>query len=71
MNNKRRMFEARIRSSLAGHVTSGTDLEQLKRDGWREQGIFVVDMRYTGLNDNERAFLNNLGSKIYGRRHGT
>jgi hypothetical protein len=69
LNNSRRIIEARIRSSLAGVVSSGTDLDEMKKNGWKEHGIFVIDIRYAGLNNAERAFLENLGAKVYGKRH--
>jgi hypothetical protein len=68
-NNRRRLDDIRIRSCLAGITTSSTDLEELKRKGWVEQGILVVDTRRAGLSDNEKAFINNMGNKFYGRRN--
>jgi hypothetical protein len=44
------------------------DKEAVKKHGWLEFGILVVDVKYLGLNDAERNFIENLGTKIYGRR---
>lgn len=59
----------RIRSSMQGWSPSPMDREEVKRMGWKELGILVVDVNYRGLNAAERAFVENLGQKIYGRRN--
>ena len=44
-------------------------IEELKRDGWREQNILVVsphDPRLTWL---ERELVRQLGERLYGERH--
>ena len=64
------MAETRIRSSLAGITPSPTDTETIKADGWRNLGILVIDVNHKGLSDTQRAFIENLGNQIYGRRNG-
>lgn len=58
----------RIRTSLQAWEPSPMDKEEVKRQGWKQLGILVVDVNYRGLNDAERAFVENIGQKIYGRR---
>jgi hypothetical protein len=72
LNNKRRhLEEVSIRSCLAGITPSGSpDLAEMRKQAWKEQGVFVVDMRYHGLSDTERAFISNMGNKFYGKRGG-
>ncbi len=41
--------------------------EQIKAEGWREQGIFAVSMDDDRLDAFERQFLTNLGNKLYGK----
>lgn len=41
--------------------------EVVKRDGWREDGILVVDVNDPGLTWPERALIRNLGNRLYGR----
>jgi hypothetical protein len=70
-NNRRRLEEISIRSSLASlpNVTE-TDLAALRKQAWVEQGVFVVDLRYPGMSASERAFVENMGLKYYGKRRG-
>lgn len=63
------MDDFRIRTSMQGWTHSVLDKEEVKRNGWRELGILVVDVNYRGLSDAERAFIENIGQKIYGRRY--
>jgi hypothetical protein len=60
----------RIRTSMTGWSPSPMDTQAVKEKGWKELGILVVDVSYRGLSDAERAFIENIGSKIYGRRYG-
>lgn len=53
-----------MRSSL--HYTARRDPEQVKRDGWREQRIFAVHVDDPRLDDIERRFVTNLGTRLYG-----
>lgn len=54
---------------MQGWTHSVLDKEEVKRNGWRELGILVVDVNYRGLSDAERAFIENIGYKLYGRRY--
>jgi hypothetical protein len=40
--------------------------EQVKRDGWREQGVLVVTANDERLTWPERALVRQLGEKLYG-----
>lgn len=64
------MNEVRIRSSLASLPSvPETDLQQMKADAWKQLGVFAVDIKYEGLNDAEREFIQKIGNRIYGRRN--
>jgi hypothetical protein len=41
--------------------------EDIKRDGWREQGILVVAIADSRLNWTEKELLCRIGEKLYGR----
>ena len=58
-----------IRSSLANLIPSKAspeEIEAIKRDGWREQGILVVDVSDPRLNWMQEQVIRQLGSKLYG-----
>lgn len=40
--------------------------EQVKRDGWREQGVLVIAINDDRLNWPEREMVRQLGEKLYG-----
>lgn len=61
----------RIRSSLASFQPKPTDPFEIKKAGWQDLGILVIDSAHGSLTNAERAFIENLGTKFYGRRHGT
>ena len=42
--------------------------DQIKRDGWIEQGVFVVAADDGRLSWSERELIRQLGEKLYGRR---
>ncbi len=42
--------------------------EQVKRDGWREQGILAVSVEDHRLTWPERELVRQLGERLYGRR---
>ena len=44
------------------------DPEQVKRDGWHEQGVLAVSVHDDRLTWPERAFVEQLGAKLYGPR---
>ena len=41
--------------------------EEIKRDGWREQGILVVTISDSRLTWPEKEFLCRIGEKLYGK----
>jgi hypothetical protein len=42
--------------------------DEVKRDGWREQGLLVVSAEDERLSWPERELVRQLGEKLYGRR---
>lgn len=42
--------------------------EEIKRDGWREQGLLVVSAEDQRLTWPERELIRQLGERLYGRR---
>lgn len=44
-----------------------TPAEDIKRDGWREQGILVVAISDSRLTWPEKEFLCRVGEKLYGK----
>ncbi len=67
--------EPRYRSPLARHLPEPTDLEAVKRDGWRCQHILVVAETDDRLDFVEREFIRRIGERLYGEsrkggRHG-
>ena len=42
--------------------------EQVKREGWREQGLLVVDANDPRLSWPDREMIRQLGDKLYGRK---
>lgn len=42
--------------------------EEIKREGWREQGLLVVDTEDQRLTWPERELIRQLGERLYGRR---
>ena len=42
--------------------------EEVKRDGWLEQGLFAVAIDDTRLTWPERELLKQIGEKLYGKR---
>jgi hypothetical protein len=51
-----------------GYGGDRRDPEQVKRDGWREQGLFAVMVDDARLTWPERALVEQLGTKLYGKR---
>jgi len=45
--------------------------EDIKRNGWREQGVLVVSPEDERLSWPERELVRQLGEKLYGRREST
>jgi hypothetical protein len=44
--------------------------DQVKRDGWREQGLLAVSVEDDRLTWPERELVRQLGDKLYGTREG-
>jgi hypothetical protein len=42
--------------------------EQVKREGWREQGLLVVDANDPRLSWPDREMIRQLGDRLYGRK---
>lgn len=61
-----RIPEPRYRSPLAKHLPESTDLETMKRDGWRGQHILVVAETDERLDFVEREFIRRIGERLYG-----
>ncbi|MEM8937129.1 MAG: hypothetical protein AAGC77_12040 [Pseudomonadota bacterium] len=57
-----------VRSQLTRFHTSRRDPETVRREGWREIQIFAVNADDPRLDDFERQFIKNLGSRLYGER---
>ncbi len=51
-----------------GYGGDRRDPERVKRDGWREQGLFAVMVDDARLTWPERALVEQLGTKLYGKR---
>ncbi len=51
-----------------GYGGKRTAPEQVKRDGWRDQGILVVAENDQRLTWPERELIRQLGEKLYGKR---
>ena len=49
-----------------GYGGTRRDPEQVKRDGWREQGVLVVNLSDSRLTWPERELVKQLGQKLYG-----
>lgn len=67
--------EQRYRSPLARHLPESTDLEAVKRDGWRSEHILVVAETDDRLDFVEKEFIRRIGERLYGAsnkgaRHG-
>lgn len=51
-----------------GYGGQRRDPERVKRDGWREQGVLAVNVNDPRLTWPERALVEQLGAKLYGKR---
>ena len=59
--------DPRYRCPLARLLPEPTDLEAVKRAGWRNQGILVVSVSDRRLDWMERELLRRIGERLYGR----
>ena len=62
------MSHTPYRSNLAGMIPNKTDPEEVKRKGWRDDGILVVAHDDHRLSWPEREFITQIGTKLYGNR---
>ena len=53
-----------------GYGGERRDPEQVKREGWKEQGVLVIAENDQRLTWPERELIRRLGSKLYGKRSG-
>ena len=52
----------------SGYGGRRRDQERLKRDGWRDQGVFAVSIDDARLTWPERELVEQLGNRLYGKR---
>jgi len=57
----------RYRCPLGRPQPQSTDLEEVKRDGWREQQILVVSEKDERLDFIEREIVRRIGERLYGQ----
>ena len=60
----------RYRCPLSRLQPQVTDLDEVKRTGWREQQILVVDVQDERLDWVERELVKRIGERLYGRPGG-
>ena len=51
-----------------GYGGERRSVDDVKRDGWREQGLLAVSVEDDRLTWPERKLVRQLGAKLYGRR---
>ena len=54
------------RCALARLIPEPVDTEAVKREGWREQHILVVNQTDARLDNVEREWVRRLGERLYG-----
>ena len=52
----------------SGYGGRRRDQERVKREGWRNQGVFAVSINDPRLNWSERELVEQLGNRLYGKR---
>ena len=57
-----------MRFTPKGYGGHRRDPEQVKHDGWHEQGVLAVSVHDNRLTWPERALVEQLGAKLYGPR---
>ena len=57
-----------MRFTPLGYGGRRRDPEQVKRDGWREQGVLAVSVNDDRLSWPERELVRQLGEKLYGKK---
>jgi hypothetical protein len=58
----------RYRCPLGKLQPQTPDVEAIKREGWREQGILVVSTEDTRLDWMEKQLLRQIAERLYGRQ---
>lgn len=56
------------RSNLSGITPTKIDTEEVKQRGWQYEGILVVSEDDKRLGWPEKQFINQIGTKLYGKR---
>lgn len=51
-----------------GYGGARRDADQVKQDGWQEQGMLAVSVKDDRLTWPERELIRQLGEKLYGKR---
>jgi len=59
----------RMRFTPKGYGGNRRDPDQVKRDGWHDEGLLAVNVNDYRLTWPERELVEQLGSKLYGKRH--
>ena len=62
-------MKARIPCALGKVQIPTMDAEQVKRDGWVEQGILVVKVGDDRLDTLQQAAIISIGNTLYGKRN--
>jgi hypothetical protein len=57
-----------MRFAPAGYGGRRRDPEQVKRDGWREQGLLAISVDDNRLTWPEQELVRQLGDKLYGTK---
>lgn len=60
-----------LQCPLGKFQTTQIDPEQIKRDGWQQQGILVVSQDDTRLDWVQRETVRQIGNRLYGETKGT
>ena len=60
-----------LRCALARLQPQVTDLDAMKRSGWQEQHILVVNVEDARLDFCERELVQRIGERLYGNRGGS
>ena len=59
----------RMRYTPKGYGGHRRDPQQIKREGWREQGVLAVSLDDDRLTWPERELVRQLGERLYGKRN--
>jgi len=57
-----------VRWHPRGYGGQRRDPDQIKRDGWKEQGVLAIAVNDRRLTWPERELIRQLGEKLYGKR---